>query len=75
MKSLVFFCLIFLKIQAKGEIVDVFTIGEGGYFCLKIPYLLSTFNSTLIAWSEARLGSCADWTGTDLVMKRSNDQG
>ena len=54
---------------------DVFTIGEAGYFCLKIPYILNTKEGTLIAWSEARLGSCSDYTGTDLVMKRSNDGG
>jgi sialidase-1 len=55
--------------------VDVFTIGEGGYFCIKIPYLLTTAKGSLIAFAEARYGSCSDFTATDLVFKRSTDNG
>jgi len=29
----------------------------------------------LLAWGEARHGSCSDYAPTDLVMKRSKDNG
>ena len=34
--------------------VTVFSLGEAGYFCIKIPYLLYTQAGTLIAFAEAR---------------------
>jgi len=55
--------------------VDVFNIGEAGYFCIKIPYLFVTFKGTLLAFAEARMISCSDYTWTDLVYKRSEDGG
>eukprot|EP00042_Codosiga_hollandica_P042198 m.384266 g.384266 ORF g.384266 m.384266 type:complete len:242 (-) comp56269_c0_seq7:873-1598(-) len=56
-------------------LVDVFTAGENGYFCIKIPVLLTTQNGTLIAMGEARKPDCSDYTWTDLVIKRSTDGG
>lgn len=65
--------------KAPEDAVLVFEKGEGGYFCLKIPYLYRTSKGTLIAMSEARgkdgRNSCDDWSGTDLVYKRSFDNG
>jgi len=58
-----------------SEAVPVFTQGEGGYFCIKIPDLLVTGNGTLLAFGEARRVSCADHTWVDLVVKRSFDGG
>ena len=55
--------------------VDVFSRGEAGYFCIKIPYILTTMNGTLLAFGEARMQSCSDYTATDLVWKRSVDGG
>ena len=55
--------------------IDVFSKGESGYFCIKIPYLLKTQNNTLIAFAEARMDSCSDYAWTDLVYKRSTDNG
>jgi sialidase-1 len=54
---------------------DVFALGEAGYYCIKIPYQLTTAKGTLIAMAEARYLSCSDFTGTDLVFKRSTDNG
>lgn len=59
----------------RGALVDVFSKGEGGYSCIKIPYILATPRGALIAWGEARLANCSDYTGTDLVTKRSEDGG
>eukprot|EP01079_Euglenida_sp_SAG-EU17-18_P006366 gene6366-1134_t len=53
----------------------VFARGEQGYFCIKIPDLIVTHAGTLIAFGEARHRSCSDFTATDLVAKRSSDNG
>ena len=52
---------------AAAVVVDVFSMGEGGYFCIKIPYLIALQNGDLIAFAEARIDSCSDYAGTDLV--------
>jgi sialidase-1 len=61
-----------------GSVV-VFEKGEGGYYCHKIPYLTRTHNNALLAFAEARGGAgreaCDDFSGTDLVYKRSEDGG
>ncbi|CAF1185572.1 unnamed protein product [Rotaria sordida] len=53
----------------------VFKKGEGGYFCFRIPAILTTAKGTLIAFSEARIFSCADETQIDIAYKRSFDNG
>jgi sialidase-1 len=55
--------------------VDVFTRGEGGYFCIKIPSLTVTPSGALLATGEGRLDSCSDYATTHLVYKRSTDGG
>ena len=62
-------------VVSQCQFVDVFNMGESGYFCIKIPDLLVTGNGTLIAFGEGRVGSCSDFTWTDLVYKRSFDGG
>lgn len=64
---------------APKSSVVVFSKGEGGYYCHKIPYLIHTQRGTLIALAEGRgrngREACDDFSGTDLVMKRSSDGG
>jgi sialidase-1 len=55
--------------------VTVFERGEAGYFCVKIPSLLYLESGDILAFGEARMHSCADTAWTDLVMKRSRDNG
>lgn len=62
----------------RCELITVFKKGEAGYYCHKIPYLFVTVKNTLLALAEARgkgQSSCNDFTGTDLVIKRSYDLG
>ncbi|GMI08719.1 hypothetical protein TrVE_jg9302 [Triparma verrucosa] len=61
--------------SAGGAVINVFTSGEGGWECYKIPTLFTTSSGVLIAIAEARGGDCMDWQDTDLVMKRSLDGG
>jgi Neuraminidase (sialidase) len=52
-----------------------FTSHTEGYACFKIPTLLKTAKGTLIAFSEARTPGCDDFDRTELVYKRSIDDG
>jgi len=55
--------------------VDVFTSGDGLYFCYKIPSMMQTQDGTLLAFAEGRNPTCSDFASTDLVYKRSDDLG
>ena len=61
--------------EPPASATEVFSIGEHGYSCIKIPYLLVTRSGAMLALAEARINSCWDWAGTDLVFKRSFDNG
>jgi len=52
-----------------------FTTGTENYTCFKIPAYLRTSAGTVLAFSEARGGTCGDFDATDLVVKRSTDGG
>ena len=73
--SKVFLLVVALIAVKSKEPVVVFSQGENGYCCIKIPDLILTYNGTLIAFGEARMYDCSDWTWTDLVYKRSIDGG
>lgn len=53
----------------------VFSHGEAGYYCIRIPSLLTTYKGTLLAFGEARMFNCNDDTQIDIVYKRSLDNG
>lgn len=54
---------------------NVFSAGEGGYYCIRIPSLVATLNGSLLAFGEGRMGNCNDAGWVDVVMKRSTDGG
>lgn len=53
----------------------LFTRGEAGYFCYRIPTMVKARNGDLLAIVEGRKDSCQDDTDIDLVMKRSINNG
>ena len=53
----------------------VYQAKDGGYFVHRIPALLATGKGTLLAFCEARSGSASDSAPTDLVLRRSLDDG
>jgi sialidase-1 len=57
------------------EQLTVFSAGEDGYHCFRIPALVVTAEGTILAFSEARKLTCHDDAEIDLVLKRSFDQG
>lgn len=46
-----------------------------GYACFRIPALVTTAKGHILAFAEARKGSCSDTGDIDLVMRRSTDKG
>jgi sialidase-1 len=64
-----------LTIGTHARPVIAFNTTEANYTCIKIPYLFTTKLGTLIALGEARVDSCSDYASTDLVFKRSVDDG
>ncbi len=70
--------LCFLPMLQGGGLfrqTDLFVAGEGGVHTYRIPSLITTQKGTLLAFCEARKKSSSDQTPTDLVLKRSFDQG
>ncbi|MEV5535561.1 sialidase family protein [Saccharopolyspora shandongensis] len=54
----------------------IFTKGEGGYNCFRIPALVRTQDrSALLAFAEGRHNNCDDTGDIDVVLKRSTDDG
>ena len=75
MFSWVIFILFINITHSSAENTVVFKKGESGYFCFRIPAILTTFKGTLIAFAEARMFSCDDHTQIDIAYKRSLDNG
>lgn len=68
--------------QTSVQPVRVFSMGENGVSCYRIPAVIRTTKGTLLAFSEARygksseaLGECSDDTVHQIAMKRSTDNG
>ncbi|MGQ5640340.1 MULTISPECIES: exo-alpha-sialidase [unclassified Streptomyces] len=48
---------------------------DPGYACFRIPALVRTADSTLLAFAEGRVLNCGDAADIDIVVKRSTDGG
>lgn len=53
----------------------VFNAGDGGIYAYRIPSLVTTKNGSLLLFAEARKTSWRDKSPTDVVVKRSADNG
>jgi len=58
----------------QPELVDVFVGGQDGYPAYRIPALVATKRSSLLAFAEGR-ANLRDHAENDIVMKRSTDGG
>ncbi|MCZ6680460.1 MAG: sialidase family protein [Candidatus Poribacteria bacterium] len=54
---------------------SLFTGGEGGYTCYRIPALVVSTRGTILAFCEARRNSRSDFGDIDIVLRRSFDGG
>ena len=61
--------------QPFFEEIKLFEKGEQGYFCYRIPALVTSTQGTVLAFAEARKTNCRDDDDIDLVVKRSFDYG
>lgn len=68
------FSILFEQLQSQ-PLNFIFRNGENGYKCFRIPTIVSTNNSTVLAFAEARKNHCGDADDIDLVVKRSTDNG
>lgn len=64
-----------VEVSADLERLTVFSAGEDGYHCFRIPALLAAADGAILAFAEARRDSCRDDADIDLVLKRSRDGG
>ncbi|MGI5149621.1 exo-alpha-sialidase [Plantactinospora sp. CA-294935] len=62
-------------VEPVGTDKVLFSRGEAGYFCYRIPTLVKATNGDLLAIVEGRERSCNDDADIDLVLKRSTDGG
>lgn len=53
----------------------IFEQGMEGYACFRIPAIITSAKGHLLAFAEARKGSCSDTGDIDLVLRRSTDGG
>jgi len=53
----------------------LYTAGDGGYKCFRIPAIITSAKGTLLAFAEARKTGCGDAGDIDLVVRRSTDGG
>eukprot|EP00035_Acanthoeca_spectabilis_P039597 m.63677 g.63677 ORF g.63677 m.63677 type:complete len:505 (-) comp9670_c1_seq2:242-1756(-) len=53
----------------------IYTAGEGGYACHRVPAAVVLPDNTILVFVESRRPSCADQAPKDVTMKRSIDGG
>jgi len=57
------------------EFTVLYAQGDAGYDTFKIPTMIVAPDGTILAFAEARTDSQEDWSKTDVVVRRSHDQG
>lgn len=57
------------------SMTTVYSSGTGGYYCYRIPAIVRTNSGALLAFAEGRTGSCADGGNSDILVKRSTNNG
>src|SRR5436190_628734 len=60
---------------SAAELQNIFVAGQDGYSSYRIPSILVTKKSTLLAFCEGRKNGPSDSGDIDLLLKRSSDCG
>jgi sialidase-1 len=58
-----------------SEVSTPFAARGEGYYCFRIPALVTTRSGALLAFAEGRVNTCSDIGHNDIVMKKSTDGG
>ena len=53
----------------------LFTTGNDGYNCYRIPAIITAPNGDLLAFAEGRVKGCNDFGDVDVILKKSTDNG
>lgn len=53
----------------------LFSNGEEGYKCFRIPAIITASNGDLLAFAEGRVKGCNDYGDVEIVLRRSSDNG
>ena len=65
-----------INATCSGDNTFVFEAGMGGIACFRIPAVVQTADaSTILAFAEARYGSCSDGATHALATRKSSDGG
>lgn len=68
-------CTHTIEVTALSTPIPLFSEGDAGYACYRIPAIIRAANGDLIAFAEARRYGKQDAGDIDLVMRRSSDEG
>ena len=75
MKKLLTLLLLSFGLNAAAQPTHLFSAGEHGYKCFRIPTIVQSNKGTLLAFAEARKSNCSDTGDIDLMVRRSTDGG
>ncbi len=64
-----------VQAQAAMTFTDVFSAGESGYNCFRIPAIVKAPSGALLAFAEGRISGCGDFGDVDIVLKTSKNGG
>ena len=72
---LVLFIAFLVSCAVHAQPKQLFTSGQGGYTCYRIPALVSWGEGELFAFAEGRADNCADFGNVDILMRKSVNGG
>ncbi len=55
--------------------VAVFSSGQDGYGCMRVPAMVTSRKGTILAFCEGRKDGCSDEGNIDVILRRSTDGG
>ena len=67
--------LVLAHLAFSSDLTRVFSAGDAGVTCYRIPAIVQTEHGTLIAFAEARISSCNDHDTVHIAARRSVDGG
>ena len=70
-----FILMLFSCSKVEENEIALFSQGQFGYECFRIPAIVKTNKGTLLAFAEGRKNGCSDTGDIDLVLRRSTDNG
>ncbi len=67
--------ILFAQTEENFRQIPLFTAGDNGYECFRIPAVITINDDAVLAFAEGRKESCSDFGDVDIVMRKSTDGG